>query len=391
MDVVVGVLVTATMLAEGLPVAGSVAFGVSFALVGLMFCAVTLVTAQVSENTRTAYGIAGAVLGGSFVLRAVGDIGGGTLSWLSPIGWVQKSRPFAGEVWWPFAVIAVATAALAGGAAALSRRRDLGAGLVAPRPGRAHAAASLGRPVGLAFRLQRGSLVGWSTGVLLVGVAYGSIADSIDEFVKDNKALTDIIAARGGAGLADSYLAMSLRILALVGAGFAVQSVLRMRSEETSLHAEQVLATPVSRQRWAISHLVVALFGSLVMLIVAGLSVGISAAAVTGRIGTASTALGAAIAYAPALWVLVAATVALVGLAPRAAAAAWAFLAACFVNGMLGQLLDLPGWVQDVSPFQHVPQIPAADLTIVPLITLTAVAAVVTASGLAGIRRRDIG
>lgn len=391
MDVIVGVLGTLVLLAQDLPVTGSVVFGLSFTLLGLLFASVALVAAQVSENTRVSYGIAGAVLGASFVLRAVGDIGDGTLSWLSPIGWAQKTRPFAGERWWPFLLLLGVSGALIAGAVDLSRRRDLGAGLVAPRPGPARAARGLGHPLGLAVRLQRGSLVGWSVAVLLTGVAYGSIADSINDFVKDNKALTDLIAAHVGASLADSYLAMSFRILALVGAGFAIQSALRLRSEETALHADQILATPVSRVRWAASHLTVAFGGTLVVLAVAGLSVGVSDAAVTGDAGVITKAFGAALAYTPAIWVLVGLTMLLIGLVPRAAAASWGFLTVCFVIGMLGQLLDLPGWVEDVSPFQHVPQLPAADLTVGPLLVLTAAAVVLTAAGLVGLRRRDIG
>ncbi len=250
MNVVVGVLVTLTLLAERLPVAGSITFGVSFTMLGLVFTCLALVAAQISENTRVVYGIAGAVLGASFVLRAVGDIGDGTISWLSPIGWVQKTRPFAGERWWPFLPTIAAAAGLLVVAAAFAARRDLGAGLVPPRPGPRSASPALGRPFGLAVRLQRGSVIGWSTGVLLTGVAYGSIANSIDEFVRNNKALADMFAA-GGASLIHSYLATSMRILALGGAGFVIQSTLRIRGEETQLHAEPILATPVARQRWA--------------------------------------------------------------------------------------------------------------------------------------------
>jgi polyether ionophore transport system permease protein len=390
MDVAVGALVALVLVGQGLPTAGSLAFGLSFTLVGFVFAGVALVAAQVSENTRVVYGAAGGVLGASFVLRAVGDIGDGTVSWLSPIGWAQKARPFAGERWWPFLLLVVASVALVAGAAALSRRRDLGAGLVAPRTGRAHATPGLASPWGLALRLERGSLVGWSMGVAFTGVAYGSIADSINDFVKDNRALADIIAAQGGGSLADSYLAMSFRILALVGAGFAIQSALRLRSEETSLHAESILATAVSRVRWAAGHLSVAFGGTLVVLAVAGLSVGISDAAVTGDTGVVAKSLGAAFAYAPAVWVVVGLTVALVGLAPRVAGAAWGFLTLCFVIGMLGQLLDLPAWAENLSPFQHVPQLPAADLAIIPLLALTAVALALTGLGLWGLRRRDI-
>jgi ABC-2 type transport system permease protein len=375
-----------------LPTTGSIVFGLSFTLLGFMFAGVTLVAAQVSGNTRAVYGIAGVVLAASFVLRAVGDIGDGSISWLSPIGWAQKTRPFAGEQELPFVLIIAVAAVLVAGAAALSRRRDLGAGLVAPRAGRARAAASLGRPVGLAMRLQRGALAGWGVGLLGMGVAYGSIADSINDFVKDNKALADFIAAqRDGAELVDTYLAMSFRILALVGAGFAIQSALRLRGEETSLHAEQVLTAGVSRVRWAASHLAVTFGGTLVVLVVAGLSVGVSDGMVTGDFDVVPTSLAGALAYAPAIWVLVGLAVALFGFAPRAVAAIWGFLSVCFVVGMFGQLLDLPSWVENVSPFQHVPQFPAADLTVVPLAVLVTVAVGLSAAGLAGLRRRDIG
>ena len=37
-------------------------------------------------------------------------------------------------------------------------------------------------------------------------------------------------------------------------------------------------------------------------------------------------------------------------------------------------LFKLPSWVIDLSPFQHVPAIPAQDLSAQPLIVLTAVA-----------------
>ena len=391
MDVAVGVLIAIVLLGQRLPVTGSVVFAASFTLVGLVFVGVGLLAAQVTENTRVVYGMAGAVLGAAFVLRAIGDIGNGVASWFSPIGWAQKTRPFAGERWWPFLVLLVAIAALLTAAVAFAVRRDVGSGLVAPRRGPPSASPSLGRPVGLALRLQRGSLVGWSTGVLLAGVAYGSIANSIESFVHDNKALTDVLAKAGGASLTDSYLATSFGILALAGTGFAIQSALRLRSEETSMRAEALLATPVSRRQWAMSHLAMAFGGSVIVLVVAGLSVGLSDAAVTRDFGVVPQLLGAALAYVPAMWLMVAVAVALVGLAPRLVNATWAFLAVCFVIALLGELLDLPQWLMDVSPFEHVPQIPAADLTILPLAVLTAVAVSLTALGLVGLGARDIG
>jgi ABC-2 type transport system permease protein len=59
--------------------------------------------------------------------------------------------------------------------------------------------------------------------------------------------------------------------------------------------------------------------------------------------------------------------------------------------GMFGTLLDLPGWVRDVSPFQHTPAVPAAGFTVLPLVVLLGIGGGLTALGFAGLRRRDIG
>jgi ABC-2 type transport system permease protein len=391
MNATVAVLTTLSLLAQHLPAAGSVAFGTSYFLVGLFFSGVAILAAQITQNTRTVYGSTGAVLAAAFVLRAVGDAWGGTLSWLSPIGWAQKTRPFAGERWWPFLILVAGIAALGAATAVLSVRRDLGGGLVAPRPGGSAASPSLGHPIGLAVRLQRGSLIGWSAGILVAGIAYGSLTPSIQAFISSNKALVEMMARAGGANLIDSYLATSFRIMALIGTGFAVQSVARLRSEETALLAEPILATPVSRWRWAASHLAVAFSGSVIVLAVAGLATGLSYGVAGGGPDVVPRVAGAALVYVPAMWLLVGLTVALVGLLPDAIVASWIFLAVCFVFGFLGDILKIPSWLRGVSPFEHVPQLPAAPLTVLPLVVLTALAAGLTVAGLAGFRRRDIG
>ncbi|PQM48631.1 hypothetical protein C1Y40_01153 [Mycobacterium talmoniae] len=99
--------------------------------------------AQLSPSARVARGTAFSVLGAAFTLRAVGDAGSGTLSWLSPLGWSLQVRPYAGERWWVL-VLHVATATvLTALAYRLLARRDVGAGLIAERPGPARATPAL--------------------------------------------------------------------------------------------------------------------------------------------------------------------------------------------------------------------------------------------------------
>ena len=138
----IGVIQATALIAAGTPTAGAWAFGLSTVACGLVFTAVAALAAQLAEYARTANGIAAAVLGAAFLVRAVGDssTGGHSLSWLSPIGWVQQIRPFAGERWWVLALPLVTATIVAAAAYVVLPRRDLGVGILPPRPGPARGA-----------------------------------------------------------------------------------------------------------------------------------------------------------------------------------------------------------------------------------------------------------
>jgi ABC-2 type transport system permease protein len=140
------------------------ALGLQFAAAGFMFAAVGAVTAQLTTGAGGARGIAVGVLGAAFLLRVAGDVSGqagGGLSWLSPIGWAHRIRPYGGERWWVLALPVALAVLLVVVAVALSARRDVGAGLLPPRSGPA-AAPGLRSPLALAWRLHRGLLAGWT-------------------------------------------------------------------------------------------------------------------------------------------------------------------------------------------------------------------------------------
>ena len=389
-DLLIAAGVTLGLIAYGLPVAGSLGLGAWFGAVGLIFAAVAAVSAQLSPNARTASGIALAVLGASYGLRAGGDAGADALSWLSPIGWAQQTRPFADERWWPLVLLLAVTIALIALAYRLLARRDHGAGLLPERPGPPTAAPALGRPLGLALRLQRGTLIAWSVGLGLLGIVYGAVAEGIEDLVEDNDQLREILARVGGVELVDSFYASSLLILALIGTGFTIQSTLRARGEESAGRAAVVLATATSRASFGGSHLAVALAGSGLLLAAGGLGEGIGVVLSTGDVGELPRLVGASLAHLPAMWVLGGIAALVFGFAPRAVMLVWGAFALCFFLAMFGELLDVPGWLIDVSPYSHIPEVPATDLTLAPLIVLTLIAAALIAAGLAAFRHRDL-
>ena len=388
-SVALGLIVVLGVLAAGLAFSGALALGLAFAAVGLVFAAVAAVTAQVVESARAANGLAIGVLGAAFALRAIGDAGPHALAWFSPLGWAQGMRAFADERWWLLVPLLALAALLVATAVQLAARRDLGAGILPPKPGPARGA--LHSPLALAWRLQRGALAGWVAGFAILGAAFGSIAQDIGDVIGDSADVRDALTRLGGAeSLVDAYLAATFGVMALIAAAFAVGSVLRLRGEESDGRAEPLLATAVSRTRWALGHTLVALGGTAVLMLVAGLFAGAAHAAQTGDAGQLPRLLGAALAQVPAAWVLAGFALAIFGLLPRATLAAWAALALCLALAELGPVVELSQSVIDLSPFAHSPQLPGGSFTAAPA-WLAAIAAALAAAGLAALRRRDIG
>ncbi|MFZ4519818.1 MAG: ABC transporter permease [Microthrixaceae bacterium] len=394
LNVALGVTTSAGLWAAGLPLEGSLAFGAAWAGVGLAFAAVAAVCAQLTVSARSAIGLASAVLGVVYAIRAVGDAAdaGGPrwLSWLSPIGWAQQFRPYAGNRWWVLGIILAFTVVMVLVAGALAARRDLGGGLLPERAGPARAPANLRSPEALAYRLQRGVLLAWLVAFVALGVLLGSIASSVGDMLS-TPAARDFIRTLGGEqGLIDAFLAVEMTFAGIFAAAYGIQATSRLRSEEAGLRAEPLLAAPVGRLRWAGGHLGVALGGSAVLLVTAGLSAGVARAVVTGDGGQAFRLVGAAAAQLPAVWVLVGATLLLFGWAPRLTVGAWAVLVGFILIGEVAPLLDVGQWLLDLSPFSHVPRLPGGAFSAVPLVVLTSVALLLGGLGLWGVRRRDL-
>lgn len=304
-------------------------------------------------------------------------------TWLSPLGWLENLRPFAAERWWVLLLFAAAVLAQGLTAYVLAGRRDLGMSFFPARPG--PATGRLGSTAALAWRLQRGGVLGWSLGFFLAGVVYGGLTQGAADLVGDNRSARQIFERMGGqSGLTDAFLASMVGMLGLVAALYVVASVLRLHGEETSARAEPLLAAPVSRLRWAAGHLTIAFGGPALIMLLAGAGFAVG----YGR--QAAPILGACLVQLPAVWVIGGVTVLLYGVAPRFAPAAWGVAVAVLLIGWVGPALDAPQLVLDLSPFGHLPKLPGGEMAWGPVLTLLTLATALTAGGLAGLRRRDL-
>lgn len=390
-NVLLALLLGGVMAASGFGGGEGLLFGAGIGAVGLVFAGITALTVQVTEHSRAATGMAGAVLGATWVVRVAGDMirdFGSPLSWVSPLAWSNQTRPYVDGRWWPLLLsLGLAVAAAAAGYA-LTVHRDVGAGLVAARPGKPVAAPWLRSPLAIAFRLQRASLIWWTVGLAVFGCVFGALSDQI----ADPKNISEHqIEMFGGsvATLVDGYLGVITSFMAGLAGVMVVLGMQAVRSEETKGRAEPMLATATSRWAWFGSYLTVLSIGMVGLLLVVGLATGIGAAVSVGDGAYIWDMTLAHLAHAPGVLVLLGITALLLGMLPRAIGVTWVVLGYGLFTGFFG-ITDHPQWLRNLSPVEHTGQPPLDSIPWPALVVLLVIAAGLAAAGLAEFRRRDL-
>jgi ABC-2 type transport system permease protein len=373
---------------EGSGVTGSLILGASITGNGLVAIGVAALAGQVTSASRAANGLASVVIGAFYVLRMVGDLGDGRLTWASPIGWGEEMQPWGGNRWWPLGLVVALTAGMLALASRLEQRRDLGAGLLVDRAGPADAPARYATPLGLALRLQRGPIIGWTLTIALSALLFGSVVDAMNTLVADaSGTITAILRGRG----VDALLSLLLTMIAMITTVFAIQTSLFLRGDEASGIIEPQLAGAVSRAAWVLQRLLIPVVGSAALLLLGGGLMGLSYSATDGRGDQTITLALAALAYLPAVMVFVGIAVALFGWLPGLSVPlSWGVLAAMWIVVLVGDALHLPNWVLDTLPFSATPYQPLEPMSWTPVLLMTVAAGLLCWLGLARFTRRDL-
>lgn len=388
-----GIVATAATVAFGGGLANSAALAATWTAAGCMFAAVAAVAAQLGSDARSATFLSVGFLGACYIARGFIDSSGAGewALWLTPFGWLEQVRPTAGNRAWPLLAALAFTLITAGLAFALHARRDYGLGLIPPRPGPARAAAALTNPWGLALRLNRGALLGWTAAFAVLGVVFGVLATSIGEVFTENPA----IAAALGAGVVTqaqllfTFVATILSLVGIIAAVFGVGIVMRAYAEEAEWRTDPLLAGSLTRSRHLASTAALALTGVALAMLLAGTMIGLVAAAREPAI-SAGDVLGQAVATIPAVWVLVGLAIAAYGARPALRLVGWLGIVATFALTILGPIFRLWDWVLGISPMWHVPTVTATQPDWSGLVWLALLASLLTSLGFRGYRRRDI-
>ena len=323
-------------------------------------------------------------------MRGAGDVAENVLSYISPLGLVLRSEVYVSNYLWP--ILVTAAISLVGIVLAfyLNSIRDLGAGLIAAKPGRKEASRFLGTPFGLTFRLLKFMLIVWAITIFILGASYGSVFGDIDSFLEGNEMLQQMFLTSGGFSVDEQFLSTIVAMYAILLAIPILLILLKIYTEEKKGRLETIYAKKVSRKKMLGSYFLISFVSSIVFTLLFTFGLWIAAFSVMTTPILLTTVLLAGLVYLPAIWFTIGLTVLLVGFAPKLTKLVWAFIGASFVLVYLGPILQLPTWAMKLTPFGHIPRYPIETVTATPLIVLTVLAAVMCIAGFYGYKRRDL-
>lgn len=375
---------------ESMDLEGSLLYGAVLGATALFFAGVTALFAQLTESSRGAIGYSVAVLLIAYLVRGITDVGDEAWSWISPLGWVTKAEVYSANNWWPVLLMVGVSLILFIVANCLNAIRDLERGFFPSRPGRRAASTFLQSPLALALRLQRTGVTAWAAGMFVMGASYGSVLGDLESFFETNEMMMRMLSDVEGVSMTEQFLPVLMTIIMLLATVPPVMAVNKLRGEEKKGRLEQLLAKAVSRTRLMGAYVIIAVVNGFVMLSLGAIGLW-SAAAAAMEDGLAfGTIYNAALAYYPAMLVMIGFAVFFAGILPKLTSLVWLYILYSFIVLYLGDLFQIPDWLGQLSPFGHIPEVPLEDVTFMPMFILSMIAAGISVIGFVGFRKRDM-
>ena len=392
--VATGLAVTLAMMTAGARPQGSVLYGTALALIGTGAAMWGGLAGQLVSDRRRAAVLAAAGLGLGLLARMVADSADAlsALHWLSPLGLLALTEPFAAARLAPLAVLLCADLALAVAVWVASSRRDVGAGVLAARDSfqpRLGGLRSLSR-----FTVWRsgGSMLAWAAGVWLYFLLIGLLASSVTTFLVENPVFADLAGQAGFGSLTTvaGYLASLFALLAIPLGLYGASRISVDSADEEARRLTMVFAAPVTRRHWFLLQAGTAAAGIVVLAVGAGLVSWLGAAAVGAAISLDAAIVGA-LNVLPVAWLSLGAALLAFGWLPRSVLAVGALpTVGGFLLQVLAESLRWPSWLLRLSPYQHIHAVPYEPVHWAGATGMTIIAAGLALLGMTGFARRDL-
>jgi len=392
---VLAVLVGGTLAAEAqeiesLPVSGGWALAGVTAVVGWGFTGLAAVICQLARSAAGARPLALATIGAAFVLRVAADQWEVTwLRWLTPLGWRDLVAPYTDDGPMPLAVCAAICVALVAIAGALYTRREYGTGYLPDRSTSARRWHVHGY-ADLLGRLSVRTLMAWAVAVACFAALFGSMTEGILDMMRDERIAEYVnMLVQAGADMMEQFMSLMTVMMVLLIAVAATQQAGRLAADEDAglVEAEAVVGVP-RRHLFLMQAASAAAVGTILLVLCGAVLAAVTATQVTED-HAVERAFVFTVSQLPGLLAAIGIALAVVGVAPRRFGIVWAVIAWSAFARLLGGMMDLPTWAQDLSVLGHYLDVVGAPDWI-PLAVQAAIGVAGTAVGLVTYRRRDL-
>jgi polyether ionophore transport system permease protein len=171
---------------------------------------------------------------------------------------------------------------------------------------------------------------------------------------------------------------------------FACAQIAAARHEEAEQRLETLFASPVSRRRWFLGRLLLAVVGSVALAVTVSVLAWAGAASQHAGVSLARMLEAGGNCLPVALFFLGVAALAFASLPRVSIGLSYGLVSVAFVWQLVGSLLAVPHWIVDLTPFRHVGLVPAEPFRVAAALVLLALAAVGMGAATWLFERRDL-
>lgn len=393
-NVLLALFIAGVMLSFGadtISIGGSILFGISIGMAGIIGAAIALIMGQIMPTSSGATASSLGIIGLLYIIRAWTDVSNVDLSMINPLGWIYLTYPFTKNNWLPlilaliFSLIAIIIAF------ALEGARDMGAGYLPEREGRGSAKKSLLSVRGLFIKLNKGTIISWLLAFVIMGAAYGSIYGDMQTFLESNEMMKEMF-SHSGFSIEESFTATIMMVMIGLVSILPIAIVNKLFAEESRQHLSQFYATKVTRGQFYWTSVCLAIVAGLVGILLAAGGLGVTAIAVMGNKSTMDMwdFLASGYNFLPSVLFFTALAALALGWAPKLGRVVYIYLTYSFLLNYFGGILDLPEWFFKTAIQSWIPQMPMEEFDALTFLTITIISLVLIVIAYLGYNSRDM-
>lgn len=370
---------------------GSLLFGVSIGMAGILGAVIALVMAQIMSTSSGATGSSLGIIGLLYIIRGGTDVSNVDLSMFNPMGWTYLTYPFTKNNWVPLIFAVVFSVIVVVIAFVLEGGRDMGAGYIPERSGRKSAKKSLLSVPGLFIKLNKGVMISWFISFVILGVAYGSIYGDMQTFLESNELMSQMFTL-SGVSIEASFTGTIMMIMIMLVSILPIVVVNKLFAEEARLHLSQIYSTKVTRTKLFCTSVIMAIIAGIVGILLAAIGLGGTAISVMG--GSSDLNLSdyiiAGYNFLPSVFFFIGLAALALGFAPKLGKLIYIYLGYSFALNYFGGILDLPEWFSKTAVQSWIPRMPVDEFDGTIFITMTVISVLMMGVGYLGYVKRDM-